>query len=99
MDVEQLDKACREYPVVQELLKDNMHLSLSALAHELRNKLACFDDNHTHAQARLSDRIDAVSDHLKALREGTLRLADRIKELESQNSDTTEPEKPPEATA
>ena len=99
MDVEQLDKACREYPVVQELMKDNMHLSLSALAHELRNKLACFDDNHTHAQANLADRIKALEIRLDHASTVVQELKKRVKELESQNSDTTEPEKPPKATA
>lgn len=86
LDVEQLHKACRAFPVVAELLKYNLHLSVSALGKEMREKLLLFDSNHTRAQAKLVDRIEALEIRTKQAVAG---LHKRVKELESQNTDRT----------
>lgn len=80
MDVEQLDKACREYPVVQELMKDNLHLSVSALAREIRDKVILLDGNHTRAQAKLVDELKELEARTKQAVAG---LHNRIKKLEN----------------
>ena len=86
LDVEQLQKACRAFPVVAELLKYNLHLSVSALAKEMREKLISFDGNHTRAQAKLCDRIASLEDRAKQAVAG---LHNRVKELESQDASRT----------
>ncbi len=86
MDVEQLDKACRDYPVVRELMKDNMHLSVAALAREMRDKLLLFDGNHTRAQAALVDRLKQLEDRLQSSAIFARDLQKRITALEVEPS-------------
>ena len=78
LDVEQLQKACRAFPVVAELLKYNLHLSVSALAKEMREKLISFDGNHTRAQAKLCDRIASLEDRANVRGIDFLRLSGQI---------------------
>ncbi len=86
LDPEQLREACRTFPVVKQLMEQNLHLSVSALAGEMRAKLQTFDGNHTRAQARLVERIEALEIRTK---DAVAGLHKRIKELESQNADRT----------
>lgn len=83
MDVEELDKACRAFPAVRELLEYNLHLSVSALAREIRDKLTTFDANHTQAQAKLVDRMRALEERMDSWAIFSRDLQERVKKLEA----------------
>lgn len=84
LDFEQLQEACRTFPVVKQLMEQNLHLSVSALAGEMRGKLILFDSNHTRAQAKLVDGMQALEDRTKQAVAG---LHKRVKELEAAESE------------
>ena len=83
MDVERLQQLAKQYPEVQELLKDNYSLSVSMLAKRIEDRLALFDGNHTRAQAKLVDDLKALEERTKQAVAG---LHKRIRELESQDT-------------
>ncbi len=80
----------REYPEVQELLKDNYSLSVALLAKRIEDRLALFDGNHTRAQAKLCDRMKQLEERVDDASKFAAGLRTRIKELESQNAATSE---------
>ena len=86
MDVERLQQLVKQYPEVQELLKDNYSLSVAMLAKRIEDRLALFDGNHTRAQAKLVDRIKKLEDRLDSSAIFARDLQKRIKEMEEEQS-------------
>lgn len=84
MDVERLQQLAKQYPEVQELLKDNYSLSVAMLAKRIEDRLALFDGNHTRAQAKLVDRIKKLEDRLDSSAIFVRDLQKRIKKMEEE---------------
>ena len=82
LDVERLQQLVKQYPEVQELLKDNYSLSVAMLAKRIEDRLALFDGNHTRAQAKLVDRIKKLEDRLDSSAIFVRDLQKRIKKME-----------------
>ena len=90
MDVEKLHALAKKYPEVQELLKDNYSLSVSAMASEMdawqqraEKRIDTFDGNHTRAQGKLCDRMKQLEDRLQSAAIFTRDLQKRIAKLEA----------------
>lgn len=84
LDVERLQQLVKQYPEVQELLKDNYSLSVAMLAKRIEDRLALFDGNHTRAQAKLVDRIKQLEDRLDSSAIFARDLQKRIKKMEEE---------------
>lgn len=84
LDVERLQQLVKQYPEVQELLKDNYSLSVAILAKRIEDRLALFDGNHTRAQAKLVDRIKQLEDRLDSSAVFARDLQKRIKKMEEE---------------
>ena len=80
MDIEKLQQLAKEYPEVQELLRDNFNLSVAILT----DRLNTFNANQTKANAELAERIKAMEATLDRAAAFSIEVKKRLTKLETE---------------
>ncbi len=71
MESEKIQELAKQYPEIQELLRDNFSMSVAAIAarqeawqRKMEARIAAIDSNHTRAQGKLVSRLKVVESRI-----------------------------------